>query len=98
MPDIYQLFDALIDRKGSDLHLSVGYPPMFRVRGDLEPYGKTALDKPAVETLLYEILDVSRKEQFVDAGDLDFAYAYQDKARFRANYLMKTTGPGEVSR
>lgn len=98
MPDIHQLFDALIDRKGSDLHLSVGYPPMFRIRGDLEPYGRTVFDRSAVESLLYEILDAPRKEQFTESGDLDFAYAYQDKARFRANYLMKTTGPGAVFR
>lgn len=98
MPEIHALFDALLEHKGSDLHLSVGYPPMLRVRGDLEPYGKKALDRPAIESLIFEILDSARLEQFNESGDLDFAYAYEEKARFRANYLKKTTGPGAVFR
>ena len=98
MPEIHALFDALLEHKGSDLHLSVGYPPMLRVRGDLEPYGKKALDRPAIESLIFEILDSARVEQFNESGDLDFAYAYEEKARFRANYLKKTTGPGAVFR
>lgn len=98
MAEIHALFDALLEHKGSDLHLSVGYPPMLRVRGDLEPYGKKALDRPAIESLIFEILDSARLEQFNESGDLDFAYAYEEKARFRANYLKKTTGPGAVFR
>ena len=98
MPEIHALFDALLEHKGSDLHLSVGYPPMLRVRGDLEPYGNKVLDRRTIEWLIFEILDPARTEQFNDSGDLDFAYAYEDKARFRANYLKKTTGPGAVFR
>ncbi len=98
MPDIDRLFDALLERNGSDLHLSVGYPPMLRIRGDLEPFGKRALDGESVGSLLYEIIDAPRRKQFDDTGDLDFAYAYEQKARFRANYLKKTTGPGAVFR
>ena len=37
MPAIDALFDALLAHKGSDLHLTVGRPPMFRVRGELVP-------------------------------------------------------------
>ena len=36
--------------------------------------------------------------QFAMTGDLDFAYAHGTKARFRANYLLKITGPGAVFR
>ena len=98
MPEIHSLFDALLEHKGSDLHLSVGYPPMLRVRGDLEPFGKKLLERQAVESLMFEIVDTARLEQFKELGDLDFAYAYEEKARFRANYLKKTTGPGAVFR
>lgn len=98
MPAIDTLFDALLDKKGSDLHLSVGYPPMLRVRGDLEPYGRNTLTKESTEALIYEIVDPERLDYFKQTGDLDFAYAYEQKARFRANYLMKTTGPGAVFR
>jgi len=98
MAEIDQLFDALLERKGSDLHLSAGYPPMFRVRGDLEAAKGDVLSASRIGDLLYEIVDQHHRQLFETAGDLDFAYAYQDKARFRANYLMKTSGPGAVFR
>ncbi len=98
MPAIHALFDALLEHKGSDLHLSVGYPPMLRVRGDLEPCRKQPLERKTIESLMFEIVDHTRLEQFKDTGDLDFAYSYEEKARFRANYLKKITGPGAVFR
>ena len=98
MPAIHALFDTLLQKNASDLHLSVGYPPMLRIRGDLEPLGQDIFDLKSIEALLYEILDESRRQLFADSGDLDFAYAYEERARFRANYLMKTSGPGAVFR
>ena len=45
-----------------------------------------------------EIINEDRRVYFHAYRDLDFAYGYEDKARFRANYLYKTTGPGAVFR
>ena len=45
-----------------------------------------------------ELLDQDRREYFHAYHDLDFAHGYENKARFRANYLYKTTGPGAVFR
>ena len=39
-----------------------------------------------------------QRAHFDREWDIDFAYAYADKARFRANYMMKTTGMGAVFR
>jgi twitching motility protein PilT len=98
MAAIFQLFDQLLAENGSDLHLSVGYPPMIRKHGELVPLNAPVLTIPAVEKLLREIVDEVRMQKFRDEWDLDFAYGYENKARFRANYLMKTTGPGAVFR
>jgi twitching motility protein PilT len=95
---IAPLFDRLLERGGSDLHLSVGYPPMLRVRGDLVPEGDRPLTAPDVEALLAPLLAPHQAAQFAATGDLDFAHAHGTRARFRANYLRKTTGPGAVFR
>jgi twitching motility protein PilT len=71
---------------------------MFRVRGDLEASHEEVLSADVIGTLLYEIISQNRRETFEQMGDLDFAHAYGEKARFRANYLMKTSGPGAVFR
>ncbi|MCA9629638.1 MAG: PilT/PilU family type 4a pilus ATPase [Myxococcales bacterium] len=98
MAQIDRLFDVLLERGGSDLHLSVGYPPMIRAKGDLVRISQTPISRETMDPLLQEICDAERFATFKQTGDLDFAYAYGNKARFRANYLWKTTGPGAVFR
>jgi twitching motility protein PilT len=95
---ISALFDRLLTRGGSDLHLAAGYPPMFRVKGDLVPEGDKPLTPQQVELLLLPLLNKEQAKQYANTGDLDFAHAHGTKARFRANYLRKTTGPGAVFR
>ena len=92
------LFDRLLDTGASDLHLTVGYPPMFRLRGRLVPHGEHELAVKDLEALLLPLLSDGQRKQFVKTGDVDFAYAHERRARFRANYLRKTTGIGAVFR
>ncbi len=95
---IDSLFDRLIERGGSDLHLSPGYPPMLRVRGQLVADGDRPLASPDIEALLMPLLSPDQRRTFDAGGDLDFAHAHGTKARFRANYLRKLTGTGAVFR
>ena len=98
MPTIDQYFDVLLDKGGSDLHLSIGHPPTIRLKGQLVAVDQTPLDRPTITRLMDELLDEDQRVYFHAYHDLDFAYGYEDKARFRANYLYKTTGPGAVFR
>jgi pilus retraction protein PilT len=92
------LFDRLLEKGGSDLHLSPGYPPMLRVRGSLVPDGNQVLSSAQIEALLMPLLSKEQRTQFESTGDLDFAHGHGTKARFRANYLRKLTGVGAVFR
>jgi twitching motility protein PilT len=56
------------------------------------------MEQAEMESLLFEIVSPAQKQTIVETLDLDFAYAYEDKARFRANYFYKTTGLGAVFR
>jgi twitching motility protein PilT len=98
MPSIDVLFDALISAGGSDLHLAIGYPPMMRVRGELVSMREEAIDPDEMEGLLFQITTPDQKRTMLETFDLDYAYAYGDKARFRANYFYKTTGLAAVFR
>jgi twitching motility protein PilT len=98
MTGIAALFDTLLDRGGSDLHLGVGYPPMLRLRGDLVPEGDRPLTAADIDALLAPLMSREQAAQFAATGDLDFAHAHGKRARFRANYLRKTTGAGAVFR
>jgi twitching motility protein PilT len=95
---IDRLFDGLLQAGGSDLHLGVGYPPLMRLRGDLVPMRDELLTTAEMEGLLFEILTPEQKTTITETLDLDFAYGYGEKARFRANYFYKATGLAAVFR
>jgi twitching motility protein PilT len=98
MTSIASLFDRLLERGGSDLHLTPGYPPMLRVRGELVPEGERTLTSEHIETMLFPLLSPEQRTTFETTGDLDFAHQHGEAARFRANYLRKLTGTGAVFR
>ncbi len=98
MPRIDQLFDVMLAKGASDLHLSPGYPVMLRIKGELVAINDRPVDAATIESVLLEILLPSQREMFAANHDLDFAHAYGDRARFRANYFGKTTGMGAVFR
>jgi twitching motility protein PilT len=98
MARIDTLFDALIAAGGSDLHLGVGYPPLMRLRGELVAMRPQAVEPPEMESLLFEITNPDQTRTITETYDLDFAYAFGQKARFRANYFYKVTGLAAVFR
>lgn len=97
MAAIDKLFDTMLERKASDLHMGIGYPPLIRERGDL-PIRDEPLSRTEVEALLFEIVTPEQRRQIVETLDLDFAYGYGTRARFRANYFWKNTGLAAVFR
>jgi twitching motility protein PilT len=98
MARIDRLFDELLAAGASDVHLGITYPPMMRLRGDLVAMRDAPVDAAEMESLLFEIVSPPQKKTIVETLDLDFAYAYEDKARFRANYFYKATGLAAVFR
>jgi twitching motility protein PilT len=98
MARIDQLFEQLLTAKASDLHLAVGKPPMARVRGDLIPLRDTPVTDAEMRGLLFEITNDAQRHQIENEWDLDFAYAFGTRARFRANYFFKHTGLAAVFR
>jgi twitching motility protein PilT len=99
MAAIDALFDLLIDKNGSDLHLAQGQHPKCRVHGELETIDEyPILTEETIISLLKEIADTSKWEKYINCGDCDFAYSMGTKARFRANYLKQAHGLGAVFR
>src|SRR5215472_10758031 len=98
MPKIDRMFDELLSKKGSDLHLGVGFAPTIRVRGELTRIREEPVTTAEIEGLLFELLTPAQREKITRELDLDFAHAYGEKARFRANYFYKVSGLGAVFR
>ncbi len=92
------LLRRLVSEKGSDLHLSVGVPPVFRIHGDLVVSKARPLSQEHAEAILFPLVDAERIDSLKDCGNLDFAYEIPDLARFRANYFKQNRGLAAVFR
>ncbi len=98
MAAIDQLLRLMLEKGGSDLHLTVGLPPKARISGALQPIGDTALDARTMEGMLREICAEKRWTDFLERKDLDLAYEVPGLARFRGNYLYNHWGQAAVFR
>ena len=97
---IDRLFRLMCEQKASDLHLSVGMPPLVRKDGSIQPLeeGAPALTPDSVVALLEPIMPGKNREEFARRHDTDFAYEIDGLARFRANVFMDRKGRGGVFR
>ncbi len=91
--NIETLFQEMVERDASDLHLAVGMPPLIRVIGELEVLG----DYPPVrETdflqFMNAILDEPQKKRFHDQMEIDFAFTYNGSYRFRVAFYRYMNG------
>ena len=86
------------DRGASDLHLSVGRPPMFRLSGEMDPIRDRVLTNKDFVEFIQPIAGAAIWKSFKSKGDTDFAYAAPGVARFRVNLFMQERGFGAVFR
>lgn len=74
----------------SDLHLSVGRRPTLRIDGILIGIQKEPILTPDdVEGLIMNLLNENQKKVFFEERQLDFAFSFEDKARFRCNVYFQ---------
>ena len=98
--EIDVLFRLMCEAGASDLHLSVGTPPLVRKDGGIQPLDAAApaLDSATIVRLLDPIMPEKNKHDFTERHDTDFAYEIAGLARFRANVFMDRKGRGAVFR
>ncbi len=97
-PNLNFYLRELIKRGGSDLHLKVGRPPLFRIRGDLLPAEFPIIGKKDMEDLLLPILNGVQRERLEGERELDFSYLIEELARFRGSYFYQMDKLGGVFR
>jgi twitching motility protein PilT len=78
------LFKETFRLDASDLHLTANTPPMYRVKGQLQPLkDHEAYTSQDIETLMDDILTEKYKEVLQTRRSVDFAVSINDVGRFR---------------
>jgi twitching motility protein PilT len=98
MAKIDVLLELMLQYNASDLHISVGNPPILRINGELHRTRYHDLTDKETELLLMELLDEDETSSFRERRDIDFAYALSDRGRFRCNMYVEKEGLGAAFR
>ncbi len=92
------LLKTMVDQDASDLHLSVGVPPQFRMGGNMVKVKVDTLTPQDTKELSYSVLTEAQKAEFEKNFELDFSFGIKDVARFRGNLFYQRGGVAAVFR
>ena len=82
---IEDLMEEVIERGGSDLHLSAGLPPYIRISGKLTPTEHEPMTPESCQRLIFSMLNNTQRKQLEQTWELDCSYGVKGLARFRVN-------------
>ena len=99
--EIDKIFKASIDQKCSDVHLQVGRPAIFRIRGELTPLKMAPITEDQMIQLTFPMMDQRKLDIFHQDGGSDFAKMVDHNGepwRFRINLFTQLSKVGMVAR
>lgn len=82
---IKHLLEAMVSLGASDLHVTVGSPPMFRIDGDLRPVNSPAMSPKQTEDMMQALAPAAKRQLFDQQGTADFSYSISGVGRYRVN-------------
>src|SRR6266542_4383529 len=95
---LHQLLKTMVERGGSDLHITTNSPPQVRIDGKLTPLDMPPLTAPETKQLAYSVLTDAQKHRFEEDLELDISFGIKGLARFRANIFNQRGATAAVYR
>jgi len=85
-----KLLELTIKEQASDLHFSVGHPPVLRISSRLVPLIKEKKLSPEdTRSLAFVLMTDSQRERFLEDKEMDFSYKFEERSRFRVNVFFQ---------
>ncbi|MEE9160476.1 MAG: PilT/PilU family type 4a pilus ATPase [Gammaproteobacteria bacterium] len=92
------LLKLMIEKEGSDLFITVGFPPAIKVHGKISPVSKTELTPDNTKALAYAVMNDKQLKEFEATKECNFALNPVGVGRFRANAFVQQSYCGLVMR
>ncbi|MBN1212518.1 MAG: type IV pilus twitching motility protein PilT [candidate division Zixibacteria bacterium] len=89
MLNLRELLEEMVKMGASDLHLTVGSPPVVRVDGKLQRLKYDFLTSEQTKKLAYSMLNEKQKLKFEQHSELDFSFGIEQMSRFRCNMFVQ---------
>lgn len=92
------LLKLMIEKEGSDLFITVGFPPAIKVHGKITPVSKTELTPENTKALAYAVMNDKQLKEYEATKECNFAVNPVGVGRFRANAFIQQSFCGLVMR
>ncbi len=92
------LLKLMIEKEGSDLFITVGFPPAIKVHGKISPVSKTELTPENTKALAYAVMNDKQLKEYEATKECNFAVNPVGVGRFRANAFVQQSFCGLVMR
>ncbi len=92
------LLKLLKQKNGSDLFITVGFPPAMKIDGKVTPVSKQPLTPENAKALTYCIMNDRQLKEYEATKECNFAIAPPGVGRFRCNSFIQQSHPGLVMR
>jgi twitching motility protein PilT len=86
---LHQLLKTMVEKGGTDLHITTNSPPLIRVDGTLVTLSHPPMTAVDTKKLAYSVLTDAQKHRFEEHLELDISFGVKGLARFRANVFMQ---------
>ena len=92
------LLRLLVQKEGSDLFITVGFPPAIKIHGKVTPVSKKALTQDNCQAMTYAIMNDKQMKTFEETKECNFAISPAGIGRFRVNSFVQQANTGMVLR
>ena len=95
---VMDLLAMLVEKEGSDLFITVGAPPSFKIHGEITSAGNKPLTREQVEEIVLSVMNEKQRGEFRETKECNFGLGMAHVGRFRMNAYMQRGSPGLVAR
>ena len=92
------LLRLMVEKKGSDLFITVDFPPAIKIDGKVTPVSKTKLTADNTKALVHAIMNDRQWKEFEATKECQFAIAPAGIGRFRVSSFIQMGYTGMVLR
>lgn len=89
MITLRELLELMVKRNSSDLHITVGAPPILRIDGKLVKTDYDILNPEQTKKLAYSVMNERQRQKFEENSELDLSFGVEQLSRFRCNVFMQ---------
>jgi twitching motility protein PilU len=98
MVSLRQLLRHMVEQDASDIYLTVGVPPMYRIEGVVKPSDAQALTPQETEEMAYSIMNERQKRKFEEEYEMGLALFFPELGRFRVSIFRQMGYAGIIIR